>query len=138
MTGEETGVILAEVADRRGGPPHRVRSDNEPEFAAEAVRSWPEARGSGALSLAPASPWQNGYAESFHSKLRDEFLNRERSENSGQAQSLGTLWKGRCHAERPHGSLADMTPAEYAAECERFMPIEETPIEVPPDERPHP
>jgi putative transposase len=138
MTAEEIRVILAEVADRRGGPPHRIRSDNGPEFAAEAVKSWLEATGSGALYVAPASPWQNGYAESFHSKFRDEFLNREQFESPRQAQALGTLWKGDYNTERPHSSLGYLTPAEYAAECERYVPMEEPPIETPPDEHPHP
>jgi putative transposase len=138
MTAEEIRVILAEVADRRGGPPHRIRSDNGPEFAAEAVKLWLEATGSGALYVAPASPWQNGYAESFHSKFRDEFLNREQFESPTQAQALGTLWKGDYNTERPHSSLGYLTPSEYAAECERYVPIEETPIESPPDEHPHP
>jgi len=138
MTAEEIRVILAEVAARRGGPPHRIRSDNGPEFAAEVVRSWLEATGSGALYVAPASPWQNGYAESFHSKLRDEFLNREDFESEAQAQALGTLWKGEYNTERPHSSLAYQTPSEYAARFERYVPIDETRAEPPPDEHPHP
>jgi putative transposase len=138
MTAEEIRVILAEVAARRGGPPHRIRSDNGPEFAAEAVRSWLEATGSGALYVAPASPWQNGYAESFHSKLRDEFLNREDFESQAQAQALGTLWKQEYNTERPHSSLAYQTPSEYAARFERYVPIDETPSEPPPYEHPHP
>jgi transposase InsO family protein len=138
MTAEEIRVILAEVAGRRGGPPHRIRSDNGPEFAAEAVRSWLEATGSGALYVAPASPWQNGYAESFHSKLRDEFLNREDFESQAQAQALGTLWKGEYNTERPHSSLAYQTPSEYAARFQRYVPIDETPSEPLPDEHPHP
>jgi putative transposase len=138
MTAEEIQVILAEVAAKRGGPPHRIRSDNGPEFAAEAVRAWLEATGSGALYVAPASPWQNGYAESFHSKLRDEFLNLEEFESPMQAQALGTLWKEEYNTERPHSSLKYKTPAEYAARCERYVPIEETPTEPPPNEQPHP
>jgi putative transposase len=138
MTAEEIQVILAEVAARRGGPPHRMRSDNGPEFAAEAVWSWLEASGSGALYVAPASPWQNGYAESFHSKLRDEFLNREEFESPVQAQALGTLWKEEYNTERPHSSLDYQTPAEYAATCVRYVPIEETPPELLPNEQPHP
>ena len=138
MTGEEIREILAEVASRRGGPPHRVRSDNGPEFAAEAVRSWLEATGSGALYVAPASPWQNGDAESFHSKLRDEFLDREDFESEAQAQALGTLWKGEYNTERPHSSLAYQTPAEYAARFERYVPIDETPPNPRLDEHPHP
>jgi putative transposase len=138
MTAGEIRVILAEVAARRGGPPFRVRSDNGPEFAAEAVRSWLEATGSGTLYVAPASPWQNGYAESFHSKLRDEFLNREEFESEGQARALGALWKEEYNTERPHSSLGYKTPAEYAAKCGRYVPIEETPTEPPPNEQPHP
>jgi putative transposase len=138
MTAEEIQVVLAEVAAGRGGPPHRLRSDNGPEFAAEAVRSWLEATGSGALYVAPGSPWQNGYAESFHSKLRDEFLNREEFESEAQARALGTLWKGEYNTERPHSSLAYQTPAEYAARCERYLPIDETLSEPRSNEHPHP
>jgi len=138
MTAEEIQVILAGVAIKRGGPPHRMRSDNGPEFAAEAVRSWLEATGSGALYVAPASPWQNGYAESFHSKLRDEFLEREEFESQPQAQELGSLWKEEYNTERPHSSLDDQTPAEYAARCKRYVPIDETPIQPPPDGQQHP
>jgi putative transposase len=138
MVAEEIQVILADVAARRGGPPHRIRSDDGPEFAAEAVRSWLEATGSGALYVAPASPWQNGYAESFHSKLRDEFLNLEDFESQAQAQALGTLWKEEYNTERPHSSLAYQTPSEYAARFERYVPIDETPSEPRPDEHPNP
>jgi putative transposase len=94
MTAEEIRVILAGIAAERGGPPQRVRSDNGPEFAAEVVRSWLEGTGSGALYVAPGSPWQNGYAESFHSKVRDEFMEREEFESEPQARALGALWKG--------------------------------------------
>jgi len=138
MTAEEIRAILAEVATRRGGPPHRVRSDNGPEFAADVVRAWLEEVGSGALYVAPASPWQNGYAESFHSKLRDEFLDREEFESEPQARALGALWKEEYNSERPHSSLGYMTPIEFSAKCERYMPIEETPTELPSDEQPHP
>jgi putative transposase len=138
MTAEDIREILAEVAARRGGPPHRIRSDNGPEFAALAVRSWLEATGSGTLYVAPASPWQNGYAESFHSKLRDEFLNREEFENEPQARALGALWREEYNTERPHSSLGYQTPAEFAATCGRYVPIDETPTETPPTEQPNP
>jgi putative transposase len=138
MTAEEIRVILSGVAAVRGGPPHRVRSDNGPEFAADAIRSWLEGTGSGALYVAPASPWQNGYAESFHSKLRDEFLEREEFESQVQAQALGLLWKEEYNTERPHSSLDYQTPAEYAAQCKRYVPIDETPVQLPPDEQQHP
>jgi putative transposase len=139
MTAEEIRAILAGVAAGRGGPPHRVRSDNGPEFAAEVVRVWLEGTGSGTLYVAPASPWQNGYAESFHSKLRDEFLDREEFESEPQAQALGTLWKEEYNTERPHSSLGYKTPAEFAATCARYVPIEDDPPEPDPPvtEQPH-
>ena len=136
MTAEDIRIILAEVAARRNGPPCRMRSDNGPEFAAEVVRSWLEGTGSGALYVAPGSPWQNGYAESFHSKVRDELLNCEEFESEPQARALGALWKEEYNTERPHSSLAYQTPAEYAAGCERYVPLDEMPPK--PDEHPHP
>ena len=90
----EIPVILVEVAADRGGPPHRVRSDDGPEFVAEVVRSWLEGAGSGALYVAPASPWQNGYAESFHSKLRDEILNREEFASESASQGVRHTLEG--------------------------------------------
>lgn len=125
MIAEDIRTILAEVAARRGGPPCRMRSDNGPEFAAEAVRAWLEGTGSGALYVAPASPWQNGYAESFHSKVRDEFLNLEEFESEPQARALGVLWKEEYNTERPHSSLRYQTPAEFSATCVRYVPIDE-------------
>jgi len=125
MTAEDIRIILAEVAAGRGGPPYRIRSDNGPEFAAQVVRSWLEETGSGTLYVAPGSPWQNGYAESFHSKLRDEFLNREEFESEPQARALGALWKEEYNTERPHSSLRYQTPDEFASTCMRYMPIEE-------------
>jgi len=124
MTAEDIRIILAEVAAQRSGPPCRMRSDNGPEFAAEVVRSWLEGTGSGALYVAPGSPWQNGYAESFHSKVRDELLNCEEFESEPQARALGALWKEQYNTERPHSSLGYMTPAEFAATCVRYVPID--------------
>ena len=134
MTAAEIQEILAEVVARRGAPPHRLRSDNGPEFAAEAVRSYLEKSGSGTLYVAPASPWQNGYAESFHSKFRDEFLELEEFESVPHAQALAALWKEEYNTERPHSSLGYLTPAEFSATCARYMPIEGDPEDPLPEQ----
>ena len=94
MTAEDIRIILAEVAAGRGGPPCRLRSDNGPEFVAQVVRSWLEGTGSGPLYVAPGSPWQNGYAESFHSKVRDEFLDREEFESEPQPERSAHSGRG--------------------------------------------
>jgi putative transposase len=46
-------------------------------FCARAVRHWLRRLGVGTLFLELGSPWENGYAESFIGKLRDELLNLE-------------------------------------------------------------
>ena len=91
MTTEDIRIILAEV--ERGTAARRVGSGatNGPEFVAQVVRSWLEGTGSGPLYVAPGSPWQNGYAESFQSKVRDEFLDREEFESEPQARALAHI-----------------------------------------------
>ena len=127
MTAEEVREVFEGVMARRGAAPRRVRSDNGPEFIAQAVRSHLESCGSGTLHVAPGSPWQNGYAESFHSKLRDEFLELEEFESPAQAQALADLWREEYNTERPHSSLDYLTPAEFSATCTRYVPIDPDP-----------
>jgi len=67
---------LADVMVMKGVPEH-IRSDNGPEFVAKDLRKWLADTGAKTLYIEPGSPWENGYCESFNSKLRDEFLNGE-------------------------------------------------------------
>lgn len=60
------------------GKPAYVRSDNGAEFTAARVMRWLRDNAIGPAFIAPGSPWQNGFVESFKRKLRDELLNRER------------------------------------------------------------
>jgi transposase InsO family protein len=59
------------------GIPEHLRSDNGPEFVAKELRKWLADTGAKTLYIQPGSLWENGYCESFNSKLRDEFLNGE-------------------------------------------------------------
>jgi transposase InsO family protein len=68
--------LLSDLFILRGIPGH-VRSDNGPEFIAEAVRDWIAAVGAKTAYIAPGSPWENGYVESFNARMRDELLNGE-------------------------------------------------------------
>jgi putative transposase len=118
MTAGAVGAALAGVVRERGAPAH-VRSDNGPEFIARAIRSWMSAAGLGALYIAPGAPWENGYAESFNSKVRDELLNAEEFASVLEARVLGKEWKRGYNHERPHSSLGYRTPAEFGASCPR-------------------
>lgn len=107
--------ILDATVRERGGPPEFIRSDNGPEFIAQAVQEWIERRGFKTLYIKPGAPWQNAYSESFNSRFRDEFLNREAFGSLLEAKVLGKEYRQRHTHERPHSSLDYQTPAEYAA-----------------------
>jgi putative transposase len=117
------------------GVPEHIRSDNGPEFIATGLRSWLSTAQVGPLYVAPASPWENGYAESFHSKLRDEFLACEVFESVKEAQALGTAWRRSYNEVRPHMSLGYRTPAEFARACAASAPASAAPR---PALQPHP
>lgn len=112
-------AVLEELAGVRGMPGH-IRSDNGPEFIAAAIRGWLAGAGVGTLYVEPGSPWENGYAESFHSRLRDEFLGVEVFATLLEARVLGAEWRRAYNQERPHSSLGYRTPAAFAAGCPRF------------------
>ena len=99
------------------GEPEYIRSDNGPEFIAEAVRNWLAGRGSKTLYIAPGSPWENAYSESFNSRLRDEFLNREVFESLKEAKVLIEDHRREYNEHRPHSSLNYQTPAAFATSC---------------------
>jgi transposase InsO family protein len=73
ITSEDVIDTLPELFAMRGVPRH-IRSDNGPEFIAHALRRWLGQVGVDVMSIEPDSPWENGFAESFHGRLRDEFL----------------------------------------------------------------
>jgi transposase InsO family protein len=97
------------------GEPEFIRSDNGPEFIAEAVRSWLARRGSKTLYIAPGSPWENAYSETFDSRLRDELLGREVFETLKEAKVILEDHRLDYNHRRPHSSLGYQTPAEFAA-----------------------
>src|SRR5262249_20874059 len=67
------------------------------------------------LYIDPGAPWENGYAESFNGKVRDELLNAEEFASVLEAQVLAKEWRRGYNHGRPHSSLGDPTPAEYGA-----------------------
>jgi len=109
--------VLAAVFRQRGVPGH-IRSDNGPEFIAAAIRGYLGRAGIGTLYIAPGAPWENGYAESFHSRVRDELLNLEIFANVAEAKAVTARWRHEYNHVRPHSSLGYATPAAFAAMCD--------------------
>ncbi len=99
------------------GAPEFIRSDNGPEFASNAVKKWLKASDVETLFVAPGSPWENGYVESFNSKLRDEKLNRELFLHIDELRYVANRWRMDYNHYRPHSSLDYMSPAAFAAKC---------------------
>ncbi|MEL7415961.1 MAG: IS3 family transposase [Pseudomonadota bacterium] len=104
------------------GPPEHIRSDNGPEFIATALREWLQALDVRTLYIEPGSPWENGYCESFNSKLRDELLAREIFYDLREAQVLIENWRLFYNTARPHSSLGYKPPAPRTILPATFMP----------------
>jgi transposase InsO family protein len=114
MTAKAVGVVLAAVVQERGAPEH-IRSDNGPEFIARAIRAWMTKAGVATLDIEPGAPRENGYAESFNSKVRDELLNVEEFGSLLEARVLAREWRQEYNQVRPHSALGYRTPAEFGA-----------------------
>jgi transposase InsO family protein len=112
-----TSIDVIDVLDRliaERGTPTFIRSDNGPEFVANAVRSHLSDLNVETRFIAPGAPWENGYIESFNGTLRNELLSREVFGHLLEAKVLGEEYRQEYNTERPHSSLDYQTPAEYS------------------------
>ena len=114
--------VLTDLFILRGIPAY-IRSDNGPEFVAEAVRKWINAVGAKTAYIEPGSPWENGYVESFNARLRDELLNGEIFYSLKEAQIIIEQWRQHYNTKRPHSALGYKPPAP-----ETTVPLQEKPI----------
>ena len=113
LTSQAVLAALTPLFSLRGAPCF-LRSDNGPEFIATEVQAWLKESGSAPHYIDPGCPWQNGFAESFHGKLRDEFLSREVFASVEEAQVRLEIQRRWYNEERPHSSLNYRPPAAFA------------------------
>jgi len=104
------------------GPPAFIRSDNGPEFIAQAVRDWITAVGSKTAYIEPGSPWENGYCESFNARFRDELLNGEIFYTLKEAKIIIEQWRKHFNTIRPHSALGYQPPRP-----ETIIPVDQRP-----------
>ncbi len=116
--------FLGDIINERGAP-ESIRSDNGPEFVAKALRAWLRDSGIGPLYIEPGSPWENGFAESFNSRFRDEFLQTEVFTSLLEAQVLTRDWRDYYNRRRPHSSLGYLSPAQFAEQWREKHEIDE-------------
>ena len=118
LSGADVRRILARVIGRRSAP-NRIRSDNGSEFICEALVDWLPGVGTQPIPVAAGSPWENGFIESFHSRLRDEFLERDASSSPWPTRGRKASWYRReYNSIRPHSSFGYATPKEFRATCD--------------------
>jgi putative transposase len=110
LKGNDVIDVLSNLFIVRGVPAY-IRSDNGPEFIAQAVQDWIGVVGSRTAYITPGSPWENGYIESFNARLRDELLNGEIFCSLREAQIVIEQWRRHYNQERPHSSLGYKPPA---------------------------
>jgi transposase InsO family protein len=108
-----SGTVIKTLADIMlfRGTPQYIRSDNGPEFIAKDLRKWLSDVGTLTTYIEPGSPWENGYIESFNSRMREEFLNGELFGNLYEAEVLTKHWIDYYNTIRPHSSLGGKPPA---------------------------
>lgn len=106
--------VLSRLISERGAP-RFLRSDNGPEFVSRALLEWSVKQGLEMALIEPGKPWQNGAAESFNGKFRDECLSLEWFRSRAEAKVVIENWRAHYNQVRPHSSLGYLTPAAFAA-----------------------
>ena len=109
--------VLSGLFILRGVPGH-IRSDNGPEFVAKAVQEWIGGVGAKTAYIMPGSPWENGFIESFNTRLRDELLDGEILYSLAEARIIVESWHRRYNTVCPRHSLCYKLPAAAV-----FMPV---------------
>jgi putative transposase len=111
------GARVVNVLDRLSetrGLPEVITIDNGPEFAGKALDEWAYRKRIKLNFITLGKPVENAYAESFNGRLRDECLNTNWFLNLKQARNIIEDWRKDYNEVRPHSSLKNMTPMEYA------------------------
>lgn len=114
LPGLRVARVLEQLVQLRGRP-QQVLSDNGPEFTGRALDQWAYQRGVRLQFIEPGKPMQNGFVESFNGKFRDECLNEHWFEDVAEARDISEAWRIDYNEVRPHSSLNNKTPAEFAA-----------------------
>ena len=111
------GARVVRVLDHLGatrGLPETIVTDNGPEFAGKTLDTWAYQHGVQVHFIEPGKPTQNAYIESFNGRLRDECLNEHWFTSLAEARTVIEAWRQDYNGVRPHSSLENMTPEEFA------------------------
>jgi putative transposase len=113
LSGIRVARELGRIAELRGNP-RLIVSGNGTELTSNAILSWQEEHRVQWHYIAPGKPMQNGFAESFIGRLRDECLNEHLFRSLAEARRIIERWRQDYNANRPHTSLHGLTPIAFA------------------------
>jgi len=113
ITGLRVQAVLDRLADTRGLS-KSITVDNGPEFYGQVLDQWAYRTGVELSFIRPGKPNENAYIESFNGKFRDECLNEHWFLSLAHARSVIEAWRIEYNTERPHSSLGNRTPEEFA------------------------
>jgi len=116
IKGEHVADILDEIVDQRGVP-KSIRVDNGPEFVSKALDKWAYENKVELDFSRLGKPIDNAFIESFNGSFRDECLNINWFLSMEDAQDKIESWRLDYNSFRPHSSLGNMTPREFAGTC---------------------
>jgi putative transposase len=113
IPGVRVQAVLDRLADTHGLP-KSITVDNGPEFDGQVLDKWSYRTGVQLSFIRPGKPNENAYIESFNGKFRDECLNEHWFLNLAHARGVIEAWRIEYNNERPHSSLGNRTPQEFA------------------------
>jgi len=112
ITAVDVTRILAGLFGQYGRP-GCIRSDNGPELVSKVVQAWLKENHVDTHYIAPGSPWENAFNESFKSIFRITCLDRWLFTSMTEARVVINQWLDEYNTIRPHGSLHGMTPDRF-------------------------
>ena len=116
INGRRVVAVLDRLADTRGLP-DSITVDHGPEFEGQVLDAWAYQNGVVLNFIRPGKPVENAYIESFNGRFRDECLNEHWFLTLAHARDVIERWRVEYNTQRPHSSLGDLTPEEYARTC---------------------
>jgi hypothetical protein len=128
LSGAKVAEELIRVCMEQGTLPESITCDNGSEFTSRAMEAWVMEHGVRLAFIRPGRPTENGFAESFNGRLRDECLRVSWFPTLGEARRRLAMWREYYNEQRPHSALHDQTPAAFAAQhgyfrTERFARV---------------
>jgi putative transposase len=118
--------VLDELEIERGLP-ERIVLDNGSEFRSEALDAWAYKHGVQLDFIEPGKPVQNAFVESFNGRMRDECLNQHWTRDVTEARTVIEAFRQDFNEVRPHSSLGQRTPSEFARTAEWRDVVRSTP-----------